>query len=43
LNKLIHVERLMLMLSARVGTITFDWYPFHARVRGLAEAAVDAG
>jgi len=31
------------MLSARVGIITFDWYPFHARVRGLAEAAVDAG
>lgn len=33
----------MLMSSVRVCTIAFDWYPFHARVRGLAEAAIDGG
>lgn len=27
----------------RIGTITFDWYPFDPLVRRLAEAAVDAG
>lgn len=31
------------MSSLYVSTITFDLYPFHARVRALAEAAVDAG
>lgn len=31
------------MSSIYVGTITFDWYPFHPRVRGLVEAALDAG
>ncbi|HLZ63930.1 MAG TPA: glycosyltransferase family 4 protein [Ktedonosporobacter sp.] len=31
------------MAPSRVGTVTFDWYPFHARVRSLAEAAVEAG
>jgi hypothetical protein len=31
------------MSSLHVGVIAFDWYPFHPRVRCLAEAAVDAG
>ncbi|HEY7356000.1 MAG TPA: glycosyltransferase family 4 protein [Ktedonobacterales bacterium] len=31
------------LASSRIGTITYDWYPFHARVRALAEAAADAG
>src|SRR5215472_8458048 len=31
------------MAAVRVGTITFDWYPFDPTVRRLAEAAVDAG
>lgn len=31
------------MPSPHVGAIAFDWYPSHPRVRGLAEAAVDAG
>ena len=29
--------------SLHVGAITFDWYPFHPRVRRLTEAAADAG
>ena len=31
------------MSSIRVGTITFDWYPFDPLVRRLAEAAVAGG
>jgi glycosyltransferase involved in cell wall biosynthesis len=31
------------MSSIRVGTVTFDWYPFDPTVRRLAEAAMDAG
>jgi glycosyltransferase involved in cell wall biosynthesis len=31
------------MSSIRIGTITFDWYPFDPAVRRLAEAAVEAG
>ncbi len=31
------------MSKIRVGTITFDWYPFDPLVRRLAEAAVDGG
>lgn len=31
------------MSSIRVGTITFDWYPFEPRVLRLVQAAVDAG
>src|SRR5258708_6672377 len=31
------------MSSFRVGTVTFDWYPFDPTVRRLAEAAIDAG
>src|SRR5579864_8086519 len=31
------------MSSLHIGTITFDWYPAHPRVRRLAEAAIDAG
>lgn len=31
------------MSSLRVGTITFDYYPFDPSVRRLAEAAADAG
>lgn len=30
------------MPSLHIGTITFDWYPMHSRVRRLAEAAADA-
>src|SRR5437868_2416808 len=30
------------MSSIRVGTITFDWYPFEPRVLRLVQAAVDA-
>ncbi len=33
----------MIMSSIRVGTITFDWYPFDPLVRRLAEAATDGG
>lgn len=33
----------MVMSMIRVGTITFDWYPFDPLVRRLAEAAVDGG
>jgi glycosyltransferase involved in cell wall biosynthesis len=31
------------MSSIRIGTITYDWFPFDPRVRRLAGAAVDAG
>src|SRR5947209_5617479 len=31
------------MSSLHVGAISFDWYPFHPRVRRLTEAAADAG
>lgn len=31
------------MSSVRIGTITYDWFPFDPRVRRLAGAAVDAG
>ena len=31
------------MSPLHIAAITFDWYPFHLRVRRLAEAAVDAG
>src|SRR2546423_8961988 len=31
------------MSAIRVGTITFDWYPFDPLVRRLAEAAIDRG
>ena len=31
------------MSSIRVGTITFDWYPFDPLVRRLSDAAIDAG
>jgi glycosyltransferase involved in cell wall biosynthesis len=46
LIKLRHIRdegKLSAMSSMRVGTITFDWYPFDPRVRRLAEAAVDGG
>src|SRR4051812_27106718 len=29
------------MSAIRVGTITFDWYPFDPLIRRLAEAAID--
>jgi len=31
------------MSQARIGAITFDWYPFDPLVRRMAEAAVDGG
>jgi len=31
------------MSSIRIGTITFDWYPFDPLVRRLAETAIEAG
>jgi glycosyltransferase involved in cell wall biosynthesis len=31
------------MSPIRVGTVTFDWYPFDPLVRRLSDAAVDAG
>lgn len=31
------------MSSIRIGTITFDWYPFDPLVRRLAETALEAG
>lgn len=31
------------MQSARVGVITFDWYPYEPRALRLTEAAIDAG
>ncbi|MGZ6279555.1 MAG: glycosyltransferase, partial [Ktedonobacteraceae bacterium] len=31
------------MMQSRIAVISFDFYPFHPRVRCLSEAAVDAG
>src|SRR5437879_7473585 len=31
------------MSAVRVGTVTFDWYPFDPLVRRISEAAVDGG
>src|SRR3989442_1630016 len=44
---LLHLEQVLrgviCMSTLHVGVIAFDWYPDHPRVRGLAEAAADAG